>query len=126
MVDGCGPAVVQQSFRAAAVTLSPIPESMLPRGYRRRFCLGKMRWPVERHAGMTESGEARDKELDEKSDAEQHRHLKTNATADHRCGPVKHFYPGWNGNQHRRNGEEYIKWAAHPHGEHVMPPNAQT
>src|SRR6267378_906944 len=39
--------------------------------------------PIECHAGMTDSGEARHKELDEKGDAEQHRHLKTDSTAEH-------------------------------------------
>src|SRR5439155_18638210 len=56
--------------------------------------------PIERHAGMTDSGEARDKELDEKGDAEQHRHLKSDSPAEHCSGPVEHFYPGWNCNQH--------------------------
>src|SRR6266446_9813966 len=82
--------------------------------------------PVERHAGMTDSGQARDKELNEKSDAEQHRHLKTDSTAEHGCGPVEHFYPGWNGNKHRGNGEKDIKWTTHSHREHVMSPNAET
>src|SRR4029077_675661 len=82
--------------------------------------------PVEGHHSMADSRYSGQKELNEKRDAKQHRHLKTNAPADHRCGPVKYFYPGWNGNQHRGNGEEHIKWTAHPHGEHVMPPDAQT
>src|SRR5215831_11497136 len=82
--------------------------------------------PIERHHSMADSRYSGQKELNQKRDAEQHRNLKTNATADHRCGPVKYFYPGWNRDQHRRNGEEHIKWTAHPHGEHVMPPYAQT
>src|SRR5437762_4758740 len=81
--------------------------------------------PVERHAGMTDSGEARDKELDEKGDAEQHRHLKTDSTAEHCRRPVEHFYSGWNCNEHRGNGEKHIKWTTHSHSKHVMSPNAQ-
>src|ERR1700747_3178969 len=82
--------------------------------------------PVERHHSMTDTGDSCAKELNEKRDAEQHRHLKTNAAADHRCGPVKYFYAGRNGDQHRRNCEEDIKWTAHPHGEHVTAPDAKT
>src|SRR6476646_10016256 len=45
--------------------------------------------PIECHAGMTDSGEARDKELNEKGDAAQHRYIETDPTAEHCCGPIK-------------------------------------
>src|SRR5882724_12306824 len=81
--------------------------------------------PVERYAGMAYSGEARDKELDEKGDAEQHRHLKSDAAADHGCRPVQHFYTSWNCNQHGGNGEKDIEWTTHSHREHVVSPDTQ-
>src|SRR5438552_963939 len=81
--------------------------------------------PIECHAGMTDSGQTRDKELNEKGDAEQHGHLKADSTAEHCCGPVEHFYPGWNCNEHRGNGEKYIKWTTHSHREHVVSPDTQ-
>src|SRR5438477_12183200 len=81
--------------------------------------------PIERHAGMTDSGQARDQELNEKGDAEQHRHVKSDAAADHGRRPVEHFYTSWNCNQHRGNGKKNIEWTTHSHSEHVVSPDTQ-
>src|SRR5437588_12123715 len=75
--------------------------------------------PIERHDGMADTCDPGNKKLDKKSDAKQHRHLKTDSTAEHRCGPIEHFYPGWNCNEHRGNGEKDIKWTTHAYREHV-------
>src|SRR5262249_59910741 len=80
--------------------------------------------PIERHDGMADTGDPGNEKLDEKGDAEQHRHLKTDSTPEHGGTPVKHFYARGNGNEHRRNREKDVKWTTHSHREHVMAPHA--
>src|SRR5256885_16690858 len=73
--------------------------------------------PIERHDSVADSSDPGDKELNKKRDAKQHRHVKPNPAAQHGCSPVEHFYPSWNGNEHRGNGEKHIKWATHSRSE---------
>src|SRR6266404_8221286 len=81
--------------------------------------------PIERHNSVADSSDPGDKELNEKRDAEQHRHVKSDAAADHGRRPVEHFYTSWNCNEHRGNGEKDIEWTTHSHREHVVSPDTQ-
>src|SRR5437899_12979291 len=56
------------------------------------FCL-----PIERHDRMADPGYPGEKELNEKGDATEHRHVKADPPAEHCCRPTEHFNAVWNG-----------------------------
>src|SRR5437660_8794027 len=79
--------------------------------------------PIERHDRMADSRYSGAKELNEKGDAKQHRHIKANPPAEHCCRPIEHFHAGWNRDQQGSNGKKRIGGAAHTNRKHVVAPN---
>ena len=63
--------------------------------------VGVVRLPIERRHRVADSRKAGRNKLHDRGDAKQHRGAEPNLAANHRGRPVKHLYPGGDGDQHR-------------------------
>src|SRR5271168_2201551 len=80
--------------------------------------------PVKWGDAQHDSGEARDKELEQEADAEQHRSFEMNLPTPHGRKPVEDLNAGGNGDGHRRQHKKGVRACAHPDSEHMVSPDA--
>src|SRR5260370_33741677 len=81
--------------------------------------------PVEWCDTEHDSGQARDKKLEKKSQAEQHRYLEAKFPAPDCTEPVEDLDASRHADQHRGQGKKRVAGRCHADGEHVMRPHAQ-
>src|SRR5260370_13812733 len=81
--------------------------------------------PVEWCDTEHDSGQARDKKLEKKSQAEQHRYLEAQFSAPDCAEPVEDLDASRHANQHRGQRKKRVAGWCHADGEHVMRPHAQ-
>src|SRR5260370_19455091 len=81
--------------------------------------------PVEWCDSEHDSGQARDKKLEKKSQTEQHRYLEAQFSAPDCAEPVEDLDASRHADQHRGQGKKRVAGRCHADGEHVMRPHAQ-
>src|ERR1700722_7325225 len=90
----------------------------------RDYEIGGAELPVEWSRGEHDSRQARDQELEQERDTEKHGGFELNLTSPHRPDPIEDFDSSRDTDDHCGDHEEAVCIRTHPHGEHVVGPDA--
>ena len=88
--------------------------------------VGVAELPVEGCDRHHDAGKPGDQELEQESDAEDHRRLELDLSAPHRAEPIEDLDAGRDRDSHCRKHKKAVGVGIHPDREHVMRPDAQT
>src|SRR5260370_26347402 len=88
--------------------------------------VGVAELPVEGCDRHHDAGKPGDQELEQESDAEEHRRLELDLSAPHRAEPIEDLDAGRDCDSHCRKHKKAVGVGIHPDREHVMRPDAQT
>src|SRR4029077_9104812 len=79
--------------------------------------------PIERSAGVANTGQAGTCELNKERDTKEHGDTKPDTPPDQGRAPVQNFDASRDSDQHRRNNKEQVQGPTHADGEHMMAPD---